>query len=695
MVSFRPWEEQVLGLGVSPSIIEFARLQSSGDSVIYPCQFPPRIVDEDGETRVIYDESWRGRTLPDAMLNDPEKDRFHNRGGKTLPMFYTPNYNELRKAVAAAQGTLNLFEGDRDLWTAMSAGLMNSAQFKDLGVKVIKMYPDADHSGWNLCERLQAVLTKYGIHIFFYRLPYFSNNSPIKDTSDLWLALEQDAAKFVKQLQSLPTLVLIDESDKKDNRDVFIPEYYDEIENKLDIDGEDSEAFNAQGWSKLRACIVEHHAADDIRPAFSWNKKLKIGRCFKCGQTWLAKDVGEYLNINWRLYLNAKPLSEKETKLENERVDRAGELSVASSLFKGMHGGVSDYSAVPSSEIMFSLDDAIDDYEKRLAGLKVSEFPPIMNPITAIHHLGGTAKVITRPKLITVLGASGGFKTSLLTWIVNRMSLMGYHGIVYSPEWAPEKNADRIIQQLGGLKMFETSLHERAAYEEMMMSQGLMTGDDLSRFGVRASDEQLEKTRRAMMFMRKKFRGKVFYMRQFGANVLEVLAQIRETAHRMTMQNCPPSFLIFDYAQMAIAPTHLRSTWSMQDTITYTKALTMQLGLATWMSSQVRKSDTQDANKSQTLLNSESGLGFRIDQANLAISLTRMPDYHKLPDGRTVVEVKLAVDKNSDGEKAEGDKAISIFVDVNTMNVVMRGPDKTLVPMMEIDPNDPDLIEEE
>ena len=568
-------------------------------------------------------------------------------------------------------------------------------QFKDLGVKLIRMYPDVDHAGWNLSERLQAQLTKYGIRIFFYRLPYFSSNRLVKDVSDYWLSMGQDEARFVKALQSLPTLVLLSEEQKTDARDYFDGALYKEIEESFGITDEE---YNGQGWSNMRPCPREAHQHDDTNPAFAWNSKLKIGRCFKCGDSMLAKDVAELRNIDWRKYLLKKPTNEREAKIENERSQRAGESLVASSLLHVGRGGLTDYSNTPAAEFMYSLDEALDDYELRLAGLKTSEFPPIKNPLTAIHGLGGEAKIISRPKMILIIGQSGGFKTSLQTWMVNQMLRDGHHGIVYSPEWAPEKNADRIVQQLGGLKMYEASLHERANYEMSMVQQGLMAKDDDSMFGVYASDEQLEKTRKALRFIRKKFRGKVVYMRQFGANALEVLAQIAEAARRMTESGFPPSFLVFDYAQMAIAPANMRATWSLQDTVTYTKALTTQLGLATFMLSQVRKDDSRGASDRQDLLKGDAGLGIRDDQFNLAMTLTRMPGYNLTPDGREVLNVKLLVTKNSGGAKADTDEdAIDLFVDKNSMNILMRNPDSKsgLQAVMELNEDDPDLQDDD
>ena len=134
---WRDWEEQVQSYGLSKRVIAFLRLQGAGNNhhIDYPCQFPPRI-DYEETKQVVYDEVWRSRVLPDALATNPNQARFFQTEDQKLPMFYVPNYEALRQAVATSRGILHMFEGDKDTWTAIEAGYLNSVGLISAGAHI-------------------------------------------------------------------------------------------------------------------------------------------------------------------------------------------------------------------------------------------------------------------------------------------------------------------------------------------------------------------------------------------------------------------------------------------------------------------------------------------------------------------------------------------------------------------------------
>lgn len=714
----RSWEVQVQEFGITKQVMSFLNMEGSSDNhhVSYPCQFPPRI-DYDESNQVIYPETWRSRVLPDALVTNPDQARFFQIEGEDLPMFYTPNYEALRQAVSISNGELHMFEGDKDTWTALAAGYFNSVglfsagtnmteelgyQLKAIGVKTIRYYPDADHAGWHLAERLLAIMTKSDIRVNVFHLPLYIRGQRIKDTSDVWLAVEQNPELYNQMLRGLRQLVLpsqVNLERAKDGEGIFNADFYNQIEIALGIT-----KYKNGGWSDYTKCIFHDHSEDDTDPKFGWNKNYHIARCFKCGETWLAKDVAEKIGIDWKKYVNSgrdkdkvpsitSPSTSLETPARQLEQAKASELKIANNLFGGINAE-SNFADIPSSEFMYTLDEALDNYALRLVGALPTAYPPLPNPIKPMHKLGGNARIITRPTMIGVLGVSGGFKTSLLQGVSNKYSQDGYHGIIYSPEWSPERNADRIIQQMGGMKMSQMSLLARYYYEQSMIDKGILASDDTSVFGEKPDESVMLKSESAISYVRNAFRGKIVYLKDFGSSILDILAMTKEAYKRMADAGYTPSYFIFDYAQMAEPPMNWPGRWDMQMTIKQTKKLTMELGLITWMASQVRKSDTEDlAGADGDILTSTSGLNFHDHQFNLFLTVNPMKEIIVFPNGRRLREVKLAVTKNSEGDKADTkDLAISMFVDLDRMLMLEYANENAPV-LFAITSNDPDLKE--
>lgn len=1119
----RDWREQLNEVGVDDATIEYFGIHPvSGGYVAYDCEYPPRV--DHSANQVKYDRVERGRLLPDALKLYPDKGRFFNPKVEEMPtgempFFYTPNYSDLRMAVMDDNGILYGFEGDKDTWTAYASGIKNVAgvlsagariddrlalQLQEMGVKTFRYYPDADNAGWNLAERIADILSKYSIALQVFHLPFYVNEKLIKDTSDIWKAVDFNKGEYLKILSGLRQIKLAsqEQREKSEKTDYFDERLYEDIERELGFTSADYKGND--GWPKRSVpCRKQHHEHDDHHPAYAWNRTKHIGRCFKCGETWLAKEVAEQLGIKWRNYINRDNDSSSDydirqaatppkpvEKTSTEESGGVKGLQVDQSFLKSMNLAT-DYSQLPSSAFLYTLEDAIDDFEKRFLGAVTSPYPPIMNPFKIMHPLGGLAHVLTRPVMVGILGMSSGFKcvsadtriatvkgilpigrfatgkpefsdfgvelltpdgvkvashfydsgisptkrvttrfgydlqgthnhpilvldkqgcliwkrldevrvgdyaainrdtslfgdeiklvaprqgntidrlkgngtkmfrhythpfnapidldqetayvfglligdggltqnhnvnfttsdasllnafndwlsrfdlqavhrsrydyavhnTALRDWlisngvkgysyekeipeciwvspkeivrsflqglfdtdgastykskfkvslstsspelakgvhqlllqfgiisrrylvankfkgdwrvemrgieakkflerigfrldrkqdainrfpkgsktnidsvpyvpldyhnvsrergtggrfgnrlqvvqnsnnkwgmtheylseyvdqypelqdilkdhyfydeiksvedagetqcydvtvpdghafisagfvshnttqlstIVNTLSMQGYHGIVFSPEWTAQRNADRAIQQFGGIRMGDMSLYERFLYEQQQIKLGKLQSDDVSVFGQAPSKSVADNSFRAIAAIRKKMRGKVVYVNRFGASVFDVMAMVNEAAKRMTDAGTPPSYLIFDYAQMAIAPRGFRD-WDIGETINLVKTFTIQLGLATFMASQVRKSDS-DGVKEGELLTSSSGLGLRDDFFNLFWTTNPTPEVYWNKDKTEQFKaIQIAVTKNSDGKKAE-DKENALFL---------------------------------
>jgi hypothetical protein len=702
------WIEQIRKFGLSDGTIKVFELEGhNGTHVRYPFYYPEKVIDG----QVVADVRTRLRALPEYIAGNPGVARFSNPKDTELPdgkmpPFYFCGLDHPRNAIQAHAGIVYIFEGDKDLWTAYEAGLRNSISIisasvpfdaafiyhlKNIGAKVVKAFFDNDHAGWNQAEKLLDTLKGSNILVSTYCLPYFVNNFRVKDVNDLWLALECNREKFFAYINNAKPLRLPNKEQTELSRDkdgYFRTDFYQEIERGLGVD-----QFNSQGWSRKQfPCLVNEHEHDEHSPAMAWNRTSHTARCFKCGETLLAKDVAEILGINWRDYIArvdtpiSGPASIEVVTTSKEVVENSATASMA--LGVDIMKGLSTLGAyTPKPDHFVWLDDALSNYEERLSGVAVPEFPPILNPLKPLHKLGGAMHVIPRPFMFGFLGISGGFKTSLLSSLMNKLLSDGYNGIIYSPEWSPEKMADRLVQQFGGIKMSEMSLLQRAYYERHQIQNGLLSENDESIFGQMPDPDRFLQTQRAVSRIKKALRGKMMYLKSFGANVLEVLAQVTHATKTMTEAGYSPHFFIFDYAQMALPPAGWPSPWSLQDTVLFTKAVIMQLGLVCFMASQVRKEDAEDI-KDGNLLRSTSGLALRDDFFNGFVTINPFDVYVPMETGSRLRLIKLAVTKNSDGATTNDiHDAINIYADLDRMLVLES--DLTSI-AYSIDPDDPD-----
>lgn len=733
-------------VGVNELVIEHGGLRVAGtrsDRVEYPCEYPPRIEYGEFKNKIVYDRVYRWRLLPDAVgqarkqgnavrrFGNPTEDQLV---GGVMPTIYTPDFSRLRSEVQLAGGTLKLFEGDKDTWTAWAAGWLNSAGLfaasshidhtlldvlRELDVRHVDFYPDGDFAGLSVAEKMVDLFEKSSIHLKVHSMRMYVGDVRVKDTSDIWMAVGQDPSRYKSVLKDLSEMKLASRRQRElaQDSEFFLPGLYDLIESEIASRSPSGKLeFSQQGWAKQAIpCPFHDHEHDDVSPAFYWHQKKRMGYCHKRGEQYLAKDVADALGINWRSYVNNRhersaPPSIKtpDAEIQNEKDKKEQTtptmLNLGTAHMQHIMPLVDQYDEMPMGAFGMTLDEALEDFEMRFEGQGSSDYPPIEMPIKAFHHLGGMGRVIQPPAMIGLLGASGGFKSSFLTTMVNRYALKGYNVMVWSPEWSPERNADRIVQQFGGIPMWKMSMHERYNWEQRMLRHGAMPADDDSLFGDKASLDTEIATKFALGHIRRQFTGKVVYLKDFSPTVYHLAAQVLSMHRRMTENGYPPHILIIDYAQMALAPTEARRYWGMEDTITVLKSITLQKGLATFVASQVRKADTEAIIAQKGYLGSTSGLNLRDQQFNFFFTITPVPPDIDggsvvLPGAKGAEDIRrvlrIAVVKNSLGKTANDEESlINFYVDTKRMVITNSADPYDRTFYMDIDSADLQELEE-
>ena len=172
-----------------------------------------------------------------------------------------------------------------------------------LGVKHVVNYPDRDQTGGKAAEKIAAALHGSGIQFHAAALPdYLGDKS---DINTLWQYVKFDREAFldalahdtqVLDIQPKPPQARSKKKVTTSKRDADHLAYYAAIEEVLGI-----QTYKGDGWSKQPvACPIQIHEHDDTRPSAYWHRNKHILRCFKCGETYLAKQVGRALGLEWK-----------------------------------------------------------------------------------------------------------------------------------------------------------------------------------------------------------------------------------------------------------------------------------------------------------------------------------------------------------------------------------------------------------
>jgi hypothetical protein len=220
----------------------------------------------------------------------------------------------LQEAIHQYKGLLYIASGEPDVLAFKSAGIDNvlcwfgetsvppdlAAFLRELGVQYVIAYPDCDHTGTKAAEKIAVALQGSSIHFYAAALPNYLGEKG--DINKLWQHVEFERDAFIAALANDTQALEIKPAKPKSQRskpkyaDTSHHTYYATIEQALGID-----AYKGNGWSKQAvACLFHTHEHDDTQPAAHWHRDKHILKCFKCGETYLAKQVGAALGIEWK-----------------------------------------------------------------------------------------------------------------------------------------------------------------------------------------------------------------------------------------------------------------------------------------------------------------------------------------------------------------------------------------------------------
>jgi len=652
--------------GISEDTASHFNLDVKKYVIEYPFDYLPTVGD-DGQA--LRQKRSRSRTLKWFLKQQPTTKRFKNPDNKTLPdgkmpTLYTTDFIDLKRKVSESNRKLAIFEGDKDTWIAREAnwgsqwgayaGIFAASTpidgdffltLKWLNVTYLELYLDSDDAGWAAMQRIFTESAKYNIYVSCKSIPFYINGQRTKDIGDVWKAVEFDEQRFWEAVNAFTNITFDFEGDKSTQFDDGL---YGQIFNKLGID-----KWQNNRWSQAVRCPFKNHQHDDKQPAAHWHNEYNILHCYKCGVNYLTKQVALVLGINISDYVVKNNKDHSEYNYDEENITDTSSIPIAPSVRDLINQYSIDYNSVPVSSYTYTLKDALRHKVDRISGKAVSKYQPIVNPLYAIHHVKGAGLIMKPPFLAGAIGGSSSFKTSLAFMLIYYYSkIMGLNGIVYTPEWTSEKNADRIVQIQGGLTLTEQNILEHNIYAEKYGKESFVQ-NSVNKNRLNATDGIIRESN--------EWGGEVVFINQFGSNIFEIIGMVKAAYKEMVAGGITPSYFIFDYIQLSDFPMDAKRLFGVNDVIKQTKVMTGELGLNTWLFSQVTKNDTRQQQDNKKLFNAASGMGVREDEFNLYLSIESTGETVTIDDEEYAV-VMLQVLKNSDGRKAMGvDNAITFY----------------------------------
>lgn len=668
---YTDYKNQLAPYGLNFSLDDCGVYPEQGNKFVkYPCYYIP---DANGTIDIIE----RSRTLYEALdavagiprHRNPEKSELPS---GAMPKLYIYNFHTVRKAVNESGGRIYLVEGDKDVWTLVQAGIKNAAAFFSasekldaetkryldaLQVREIIFLPDADDAGHGLAKRVKE-FSAFNPKIVTYikAFPFSVNDMEIKDSNDLYVALNFNDEAFISCLEELPELDIITDKVVKESTsdaiDFFKPEIYDAIIDKL---GLSESSWTSTGFSRTYvACPFGGHPNDHINPKFQWNRESQTGHCFKCAaqgkQYYLTKEVATALGIDWKKYLKESATSNRK-EVKKELVSSDTELQ---RLLDALDAEV-DVINSPLSSFAFSLDDLMVDYATRLKGETVTQYPPLPNLITPLSKF---LPVLKCPQIVGFIAPAGAFKTTILSTIALGYVLSGYDGILWSPEWEKEEIAARFAQQVGSLNLVNMALLEQY-YQDKNSGESETFGvmpDNLDR-AVRVTERFIQQEK-----------GDLKIIDAYGSNILNLCKMIIRTAYEMRQNGKNPRFAVLDYIQLAEV---MNNNWTHEMSLRLLKRVAKILGIVIFVSTQARKSDIETgkskiADANQPPITETSGLGVRSDSFTLLIGLYPI----KFDDNGSAIYVNKRGDKHV---------PVLLYLLKNSLGASMQNPEKYLI----------------
>jgi hypothetical protein len=556
--------------------------------------------------------------------------------GQLPPYYLLPG----TAAAIARDGSVILASGEPDVLAFRAAQTENvlcwfgeatvpetlASDLRTLGVSRVECYPDLDDTGMLWAAKIRERLAGFKVEIC--RLPGEMGSKA--DINKLWIDCGFDVVKFWDVLVQCPPLVVREKVRSADEPKDFPQEFYTDLEQLIGVT-----KFDRDGWSNALRCPMKDHEHDDSSPGAGWNHEKKILKCFKCGSVYLAKEVAERLNIDWRRYMP------RQTAL------------------KIVKDGPARSAPAGKPQQTFTWAEAAQSAKDAVTGATTThEALPIR--WANLRKFGGYAELIGPGKVAAIVGDSGDGKTAFMECQADDWRQQGYSGIFWSPEWAKEELIYRAVQRQGGPQFMDIMRH-------MTFMAVAQRGVPANRNpGKKLSDAALAQFV-AVVDAISAWPGKLHFVERAGTNVENIATRIGDIISKCAAAGERIAFACIDYAQLLDAEGSGEND-RIKRAMNRVKETTITHQLVTLVGSQIGKTDGRMAGHG-----AKSGLHamlyVRSDVFNLVITLNRETD----SDGRKSNSATVRVAKNSQGltgdDRLKLDPARMVWEDVVQQNI--------------------------
>lgn len=581
----------------------------------------------------------RQEDVPEAERGQWAKYRWKPKKPDAGFEYYSPG--GLRQAIAEDGGTLHIVGGEVDVHTMYEAGLPNTtcffgegnvpktlaADLRAWGVTHVWVYPDRDSGGLNAAIKIRDLLRDSGIKLYVKQLPFEFQPKRGQDVSDLWLAWTGSKAGFRLHLLDIPDWPLPDPQEARSSRaltptDIMgseeLPEVYKAACLKL-LNGQAE--FGSDGFTRKNVKCPFH---DDQTASASWHAAGFL-YCHTEGKSYNGKTVGEHFNLRLADYY---PNPSTPARQNGSTPNGAGRDTPQ-----------------PLADLFVSRRQATRDYLQTLQPEYVTKHPPVLNPITSLHPLGGMARVLEPGKFWIVVGGSGTGKTNYLeSLIIEPLLRDGINLITAGGEWKPVEVVGRSAQRHGGMSRNTYALHQLYKYQQQRgvpQAQWVMDGN--------VSQEDLRYTE-TIAHSQLSWAGEQWMIPSSALGIVDMVAVIRR---KVLEAAAPIRLLVIDYLQMYLHNLQMpfmEQLWYLKN---HLEPASDFPGLILIGASQITKESAKLMRVKDKTLDSADAQEIREDPANLVITLK--PGFKRLNNKeKTIVGYEpwgdCRVVKNSEGK---------------------------------------------
>ena len=296
--------------------------------------------------------------------------------------------------------------------------------------------------------------------------------------------------------------------------------------------------------------------------------------------------------------------------------------------------------SLPPGELIVSSSRLADGLEKTWSDVPHA---PLPFPLKVLHKFRGLCQMIAPGKMIAVVGASGGMKTSFCETLMDTWRRDNGADVLYwGPEWSPEEMLGRAIQRSGTLEKptatyDDVALHQRWNWEEANHVP----------FQQRAGKKMNDVTYKNSLDARdvwRSYRGENFYAKHMDIPLDELLATIDRHMTDMKTQGKALRSIVMDYVQLLQLRDVRTESERMETALGLIKAFVVDRQLVGVVASQARKSEAEALRETGAVLTLESMQFARSDKFNLVLTLNPLR-----VDNQLTNRAIISVEKNSAG----------------------------------------------